>query len=355
MGRRLIKKRIKSVGLPPGTLIHVGDRKVEQVDIHVIEYNEVDVNEVHVTRPDDLSDLIDKNHVTWININGLHNLDLIEQIGQLFNIHPLVMEDIVNTEHRPKFEDYEDYLFIILKMLTYDEANQEVISEQVSLVLTAGTVITFQEKPGDVFQGIRDRIFNSKGRLRKFGADYLTYALIDAIVEQFYIIIEKIELRMEKVEEELIQSPSNKTLNAIHRLRHDILYLRNTGWPLREIMNEFVHDDIPFINKSTEIYLRDVYDHSVQILEILDTVRDMITGMLDTYLSGLSNRMNEVIKVLTIISTIFIPLTFLAGVYGMNFRHMPELEWKLGYPLVWLIIIVLSFSMIIYFKRKKWM
>ncbi|MBN1153367.1 magnesium/cobalt transporter CorA [candidate division KSB1 bacterium] len=355
MIKRLIKKRVSSVGLPPGTLIHVGDKKVERVDIHVIDYDENKVDEMHFSDPDDLSDIIRNNHVSWININGLHNMDVIEKIGNKFNIHPLVLEDILNTEHRPKFEDYENYLFIILKMLSYDETNQEVITEQVSIFLTSGSVITFQEREGDVFEGIRARIFQAKGRLRKMGVDFLTYALIDAIIEQFYLILEKVELRLESIEEELIKNPTSETLQEIHRLRRDVLYLRNTAWPLREITNEFIRDDLPFVQESTKMYLRDVYDHTIQILEILDTIRDMISGMLETYLSGVGNRTNEVMKVLTIIATIFIPLTFLAGIYGMNFHYMPELDWKLGYPVVWFIMIVISLVMICFFKRRKWL
>jgi len=355
MVKRLLRKRVKSVGLPPGTLIHVGEKKVEEVSIQIIDYNEDHVIDKHVTDLSELPVFLKNNHVTWININGLHNTDIIGKIGKTYNMHPLVMEDIVNTEHRSKFEDYEDYLFMIVKMLTYDDDKDEVVTEQVSFLLSSDSLITFQEREGDVFQSIRERIMSSKGRIRKMGADFLMYALVDAIIEQYYLILEKIELRLEKIEEELIKSPTNKTLQAIHNLRRDVLYLKSTVWPLREIANNIIRDEIPFIKESTHIYLRDVYDHSIQIFDVLETIRDMISSMLDTYLSSVSNRMNEVMKVLTIISTIFIPLSFIAGVYGMNFKFMPELDWIWGYPIVWLIMIAVTITMIVYFKRKKWM
>jgi magnesium transporter len=297
----------------------------------------------------------DKPTVTWINIDGIQRIDVIEKIGKHFNLHPLALEDIVNTGQRPKMEDFVDYIFVVLKMLYYDEKERETKAEQLSLVLGPNWVISFQENEGDVFDPIRERIRADKGRIRKMGADYLVYALIDAVVDNYFIILEKIGEKIEEIEDELVANPAPETLQAIHNLKRQMIFLRKSVWPLREVISRLERWESQLINKSTDIYLRDVYDHTIQVIDAIETFRDMLSGMLDIYLSSVSNRMNEVMKVLTIIATIFIPLTLVAGLYGMNFRYMPELEWPWGYPLVLFFMFAIGVLMLIYFRKKKWL
>ncbi len=354
MNRRM-KKRLKLLGQPPGTLVHIGEKKIENVKISIIDYDEKYFEEKKDVMVEECSSYIQKPTVSWINIDGLHNVDVIEEIGKEFNIHPLLLEDIVNTEQRPKIEDFDNYIFIILKMLTYDKDDVTIDSEQVSIILGSNFVISFQEREGDVFNPIRERIQQNKGRIRKTGADYLAYALIDAIVDNYFIILESFGERIESLEEELLKDPTPDTSAKIHNLKRELIFLRRSVWPLRELINILERGESSLIKKSTLIFLRDVYDHTIQVIDTVETFRDTITGMLDTYLSSLSNRMNETMKVLTIIATIFIPLTFIAGIYGMNFRYMPELEWRWAYPTVWIVILAVGISMFIFFKKKKWL
>jgi len=282
-------------------------------------------------------------------------VDIIEKIGNHFNIHPLILEDIVNTGQRPKMEDFIDYIFIVLKMLYYDEKENETKAEQVSLILGSNFVISFQESEGDVFDTIRKRIRSDRGRIRRMGADYLAYALIDAIVDNYFIILEKLGEKIEDIEDELVTNPAPATLQAIHDLKREMIFLRKSVWPLREVVSRLERWESPLINKSLDIYLRDVYDHTIQVIDSIETFRDMLSGLFDIYLSSVSNRMNEIMKVLTIIATIAIPLTVITGIYGMNFQSMPELQWWWSYPIVLLVMLTLGILMIIYFRRKKWM
>jgi magnesium transporter len=352
---RFIKRSKKSAGLPPGSLVHIGEKKTEKVKITLIDYDE---NNFFEKEPETIEECFrykDKKSVTWINIDGLHDVGLVEKIGQQFNLHPLVLEDILNTGQRPKTEDLDDYFFVVLKMLTYNEKEKMIESEQVSLVFSKNFVISFQEKPGDVFESIRNRIRNGKGRIRKMKADYLSYVLIDAIVDNYFSILEKIGDRVEDLEEELLQDPSTETMQRIHSLKREMLFLRKSVWPFREAINGLVRSESKIIQKTTMVYLKDVYDHTIQVIDTAETFRDMISGMLDVYLSTVSNKMNEVMKVLTIFAAIFIPLTFVAGVYGMNFQNMPELGWNLGYPMALMIMLLVGLVMLFYFKRKKWL
>lgn len=352
---KLIKKRSKKIGLPPGALVYTGKRKKGKVKITIIDYNENKFQEKEAKTVEECFPFKDKPTVTWINIDGVHQLDIIEKIGKYFKLHPLVLEDIVTTEQRPKMEDFGDHLFIVLKMLYYIEKNDEIISEQVSLILGSNFVISFQDTiEGDVFDPIRERIRNGKGRIRKMGTDYLAYSLIDAIVDNYFLILEKLGERIEFLEEELITNPSNKTLKIINNLKSEMIFLRKSVWPLREVISRLERGESSLIKKSNGIYFRDIYDHTIQIIDAIESFRDMLTGMIDIYLSSMSNRLNEVMKVLTIIATIFIPLTFIVGIYGMNFKDMPELSWHFGYPMVWLIMIAVGALMLFYFKRKKW-
>lgn len=297
----------------------------------------------------------EKPTVTWINIDGIHDVDIIERIGKNYGIHPLLLEDIVNTEQRPKIEDFEDYLFLILKMLSLDEEDREIKIEQVSLVIGPNYVLSFQEREGDVFDPLRDRIRRAKGRIRKMGADYLAYALLDAIVDGYFLILERIGDKIEGLEEDLISHPDTKILQAIHYLKREMIFLRRSVWPLREVISGMSRKESTLIKESTEIFLRDVYDHTIQVIDTIETYRDMVSGMLDTYLSSISNRMNEVMKVLTIFAAIFIPLTFVAGIYGMNFAFMPELGLKWGYFAALAVMASMAITMLIYFRRKKWL
>jgi len=352
---RLIKRLSKTIGLAPGTLMHVGDKRTERVKITIIDYDEKEFQEKEIRTIEESFHFRDTSTVTWINIDGIHEVEIIEKIGSHFGFHPLMLEDIVNTGQRPKLEDFEDYIFIVLKMLYFDEKAGEINAEQVSLIIGSNFVISFQEKEGDVFNHIRERIRSAKGRIRKTGADYLAYSLLDAIVDNYFLILEKSGERIGAMEEKVVANPTPQTLQIIHHLKRDIIFLRKSVWPLREVVNVLERSESKLIKKTTRIFLRDVYDHAIQVIDTIETYRDMVSGILDIYLSSVSNRMNEVMKVLTIIATIFIPLTFIAGIYGMNFQYMPELGWRFGYAMVWFVIGIVSFIMIAYFKRKKWL
>ncbi|KUO40707.1 MAG: magnesium transporter [Hadesarchaea archaeon DG-33-1] len=352
---RLIKKRLKKVGLPPGALVHIGEKKTEKVRITIVDYDKKKFQEKEAKKVEECFPFKDKPTVTWINVDGIHDPEIIKKLGDYFGMHPLVLEDILNTDQRPKMEDFDNYIYIVLKMLTYDDKSNEVVAEQVSLILGSNFVISFQEKEGDVFNPIRDRIRGDKGRVRKMGADYLAYALTDAIVDNYFTILEKIGERVEFIEEELVTNPTPGTLQTIHNLKRELIFLRKSVWPLREVINGLERGESPLIKGATKVYLRDVYDHTIQVIDTVETLRDMVSGMLDIYLSSISNKMNEVMKVLTIIATIFIPLTFVAGIYGMNFLNMPELEWYFGYPLVLLVMVAIGVTMLFYFRRKKWL
>ncbi len=293
--------------------------------------------------------------VNWINIDGLHQIEVLEKLGECYGFHPLVLEDILNTDQRPKMEDSGDYLYIVLRMLNYNDKSSEIETEQVSLILGPNFVFSFQEKEEDVFDPVRERIRNNKGRIRKMGADYLAYALLDSIVDNYFTIMEKLGETIEFLEEELVTQPVPETLQTIHQLKRELIFLRKAVWPLREVISGLERGELVLIKETTRVYLRDVYDHTIQVIDTIETFRDMISGMLDIYLSSVSNRLNSVMKVLTIIATIFMPLTFIAGIYGMNFKFMPELEWRWGYPMVWVLVIFISVFMLIYFKKKRWL
>jgi len=353
--KRTTRKRSSKAGLPPGTLVHVGEKKTESVKITFIDYDERSFQEKQVANIEECLKLKDTPTVSWINIDGIHDIELIEKLGRGFELHPLLLEDILSTGQRPKFEDYEKYIFIVLKMLSYNDVSQSVEAEQVSLVLGPNYVLSFQECVGDVFENIRDRIRNAKGRVRKMEADYLAYSLIDAIVDYYFFILEKFGEKIESIEEEVLGDPTEKTVQQIHSLKREMISLRKSVWPLRELIGGLQKSESPLIKETTDIYLRDVYDHTIQIIDTIESSRDIVSGMLEIYLSSLSNKMNAVMKVLTIIATLFIPLTFVAGIYGMNFKYMPELEWRWAYPILWLVMIAVAVIMLFYFRRKKWL
>ncbi len=352
---RFIKKRSKKAGLPPGTLVHIGEKKVERAKITIIDYDEAQLKEKEVERVEECFPFRDKPNVTWINIDGIHQVAILEKLGKHFDLHPLLLEDIMHTEQRPKMEDFEDYIFVVLKALYYDEKDNEIKPEQISLILGSTFVISFQEGEGDVFNTIRERIRKAKGRIRKMKADYLAYALVDTIVDHYFIVLEKLGEKIENMEEDLVTNPTPETLQAIHTLKRELIFLRKSVWPLREAVNSLERGESSLIHESTGIYLRDVYDHTIQVIDTIETFRDMVSGMLDIYLSSVSNKMNEVMKVLTIIATIFIPLTFIASIYGMNFKYIPELEWHWGYPAILFVMVAVGISMLAFFRRKRWL
>jgi magnesium transporter len=349
------QRRSRKAGLPPGSLVHIGEKKTERTKITIIDYDEQNFQEKEAKTVEECFAFKETATVTWINIDGVHDSDVVGKLGSHFGVHPLILEDIMTTQQRPKMEDMGDYIFIVLRMLSLSEKKKEVRSEQVSLILGSNFVISFQETEGDVFDSVRDRIRTGKGRLRKMRPDYLAYALIDSIVDNYFLTLEKLGEKVEFIEEELVSDPGRKTLQEIHILKREMIYLRKSVWPLREVISGLERVESDLIKESTGIFLRDVYDHTIQVIDTVETYRDMLSGMLDMYLSSVSNRMNEVMKVLTIIATIFIPLTFIAGVYGMNFRYMPELGWRWAYFVVLAFMAGIGIFMLILFKRKRWL
>lgn len=348
------KRRSKSAGLPPGTLIHVGEQKTAQVKITLLDYDEASLQEKELASVQECLPFRDRPTRTWINIDGLHQVDAIERLGKHFGLHPLVLEDIVNTEQRPKLEDFGEYMFLVTKMLSYDEAAQQVIMEQVSLVLGANFIMSFQEGAKDDFIPIRQRIINGNGRMRTMGVDYLLYALLDAIVDHYFLVLDKLGEQLEILEETLLANPTQAHLKAVHKLRREFILIRKAVWPLRDVVATLERRESALIKSATTIYLRDLFDHLARVIDTVENYRDLVSVLLDIYLSSLSNKMNEVMKTLTIITTIFIPLSFIAGIYGMNFEHMPELRWQWSYPAVLLVMVAIGVAMVFYFKKRKW-
>jgi magnesium transporter len=320
----------------------------------LLEFNEKEFIEKEFVDFDECFMHVKSDMVKWINVDGIHDTGLIQKIGEKFNIHPLTLEDIANTDQRSKFEDYENYLVSIMKMLLHDSV---IHAEQLAvIILEHNTVISFQEvHGGDAFDIIRTRIRQGKGRVRKMGADYLAYCLIDAVVDLYFVILEKFGDRIEVLEEELISDPSKETMKVLHGMKREMIFLRKAVWPMRELLNNFERCESKLIKKPTRLFLRDLYDHTIRVIDTVETFRDLLSGMMDIYLSSVSNRMNEVMKVLTIISTIFIPVTFIAGVYGMNFKYMPELDSPYGYWALWAVMLTVMLSLLFYFKRRKWL
>jgi magnesium transporter len=351
---RIVTKTSLKAGLPPGSLVHIGQEKVAKTRISIIDYNEKKCTELPDATIDECRVRGKSNTVTWINVSGIHETAVLEKLGASFNLHPLVMEDVMNATQRPKVEDYEKYLYIVVKMVYEDAKRNDIIEEQVSIILGKTYVISFQENGKDVFDQIRQRIRNNRGVIRKSGADFLTYALIDAVVDGYFEVIERFEDMIEFLEDKVVTEPSPENLRVIHDTKMETIMLRKSIWPLREMVGFLERGESSLIQKTTLVYLRDVYDHTIRLIDSVETIRDMLSGMLDIYLTNVSNRMNEIMKVLTIITTIFIPLTFIAGIYGMNFHYMPELSKWWGYPAVLGVMIVIVLFMLLYFKRKKW-
>ena len=331
-----------------------GNRK-EDIKITIIDYGKKNVHEEITKSIEEIFIYKNTQTVTWINLSTVKNIKIIKEIEKHFDLHPLILEDIIDTRQRPKIKDFGDSLFIVLKMLYYDKDNSTIKIEQVSVILGKNYVISFQEKEGDVFDPIRERIRNNIGNIRKAGTDYLVYCLIDAVVDNYFTTIEKMGEKIEKLEDKLISRPNPVNLRLVHKLKRDLAFLRKSVWPLREVINNMQIEESNLICQSTIPYLRDIYGHTIQVIDNVESLREIIAGVLDIYLSSTSNRMNEIMKVLTIIATIFIPLTFITGIYGMNFKFMPEIKWFWGYPAVLSVMLLIGVGMLIIFKKKKWM
>jgi magnesium transporter len=352
--RLFTRKMSQKAGLPPGTLIYVGEKKVEKVKIRVLDFDEAQFEEKELKTIEESFPFQDKPTVTWIDINGLHEVEIIEKLGSHFGLHPLLLEDILNTNQRPKMEDHGDYIFLVMKMLHSSDNNGEIKAEQVSIIIGSNFVISLQEHEGNVFNQVRDRIRKFKGRIRKSGSDYLAYTLLDAIVDNYFLILENVGEKIEDADQQLAANPSPSTLQHIRELKNTMIFFRKSIWPLRELVSALERCESTLVHESTGIYFRDVYDHTIQIIDTVESYRDIISGMVDIYLSSISNKMNEVMKVLTIFASIFIPLTFVAGIYGMNFDYMPELKWHPGYFAALGFMAFIVVILLIYFKRKKW-
>ncbi len=341
--------------MSPGSLVYVGERTDEPVKISIMDYNADRLDEFPNATVEDIQNCMANESVTWINISGIHDLAIVEKIGKLFDLHPLLMEDIVNTNHRSKIDDYENYLFMVLKMVFQEPEEASLLFEHVCLVIGPDYLISFQEREGDVFGPVRERLKKAKGRIRKSGVDYLAYALIDMIVDHYYVVLEQMGEDLEVIQEEALASPTTKTLNAIHDARHQVVFLRKTIWPMREMIASLLRGTSDLFHDDVMVYLQDVYDHVIQVIDTVETYRDLLSSTLDTYMSSVSNKMNEIMKVLTVMATLFIPLTFLAGVYGMNFKYMPELEWQYAYPVFWGLVVTVFLIMVLWFRNKKWL
>ncbi len=350
-------KARKKAGLPPGTLIYAGNKtEKEKARITLFSFNEEIFEEKECADVEECFQFFEKkNNVNWLNIDGLHETEVVEKIGKMLNIHPLTQEDILNTEQRPKIEEYAEYIYIVLKMIYPDGSGDDLLSEQVSILLGANYVVTFQEVKGDIFAPVKERLRTGKGRVRTMSADYLAYLLMDALVDNYFIILEKFGEEIEGIEEVLLKNPQTETLHRIHNLKWDLLSMRKSLWPLREEINNLIKTESSLVKQSTFLYLRDLYDHTIRAVEIIETLRDLISGMLEIYLSSISNRMNEVMKVLTLIATIFMPLTLVVGIYGMNFEFMPELHIRWAYPAVLFLMLGVGVGMVFYFKKRKWL
>ncbi|MCL4108032.1 UNVERIFIED_CONTAM: hypothetical protein GTU68_017060 [Idotea baltica] len=339
--------------MSPGSLIHIGDIHEQQPRVTVTHYNK-NMHETYEVKS--LAEIIDKkpdDSLTWVNIEGLNNIELIDSLGKEFNIHPLVLEDILHTNQRPKFEEFEDFHYIVLKNLSLKSS--EIIYEQISILLLKNYVFTFREKRDNLFEPVEVRLKNAKSRFRNLGTDYLAYVILDLIVDQNFILQEKLDEIIDDTEEELLGNPDSATLSKIQKIKRELIFMRRTVSPLRELLSSILRHEGELISEKTQIYYKDIYDHVLRISETIELQRDMVYGLLDMYQTFMSNRMNEIMKVLTVFASIFIPLTFLAGIYGMNFEYMPELKWRYAYPVLWLVFIIVTIGLLYYFRKKKWL
>ena len=350
------KRRMRKSGLPPGALVHTGTPSTEPTSIRIFNFDGESVHEQVVSDAVECAAAQDISATTWIDIDGVHQVELVKKLGDAFGIHPLTQEDILNMSQRPKAESFNKYIYIVVQMLRFDEEQMNIASEQVSIVLCKGCVLSFQEHTnGDVWQPIRDRIRNNKGRIRQMGPDYLACALLDTIVDNYFEVIEKLEDRVETLEEQLLEGRDEGVMQAVQHLKREGLFLRHAIWPMRELINVLYKEDSPLIDTNTRIYFKDIYDHVVQAIDFVEGLRDNATTLFEIHSTILNRRLSETMKVLTLFSAVFIPLTFIVGVYGMNFEHIPELHWRWSYPVLWLLMICMGSAMVYFFRRKRWL
>lgn len=350
-----MQKHRNKAGLSPGSLVFVGNKRTDKTAINIIQYNTSEIKELKTEDHLDAGDVLNSTDIFWIDVKAIHDVSLISEIGAQFDIHPLILEDILNTKQRPKIEFFDNYIYIVLKMLTWNAKKKNIKTEQISLIVGSNYVISFQEIEDDIFEPLRERIRRGKGRIRGMGSDYLAYAMLDITVDNYFIALEGIGEHMELLEDQLLKNPNDDILKEIYVVKRENLLLRKSVWPLREINAQLERYDSPLIRKKTRPFLRDLYDHTMHVIDNVETYRDMIAGLLELYISTLSNKTNDVMKVLTIIATIFIPLTFIVGVYGMNFEHMPELHWPWAYFAVMAVMGIIALLMLWYFRKKKWL
>jgi magnesium transporter len=341
-------------GQPPGSPVYTGEKTEVPIRISVIQYSKEELLEKELDTIEQTYDYLEGTQTAWININGLHEPEIIAGIGNRIGIHALIIEDILHTHQRPKLEDLGSGIYLVLRMLSIHPDSREVLSEQISFVLADRALVTFQESPGDIFDGVRERIRKQQGRVRRMGADYLLYVLTDVVVDYYFKVLEELGERLESIESDLMENPYPEMLNQIYAMKREVLYIRKAVWPLREAVSSLARAESSLIAEGTTVYLRDLYDHTIQIIDTIESFRDMLSGVQDLYLSSLGNKTNQVMKVLTIIATIFIPITFIAGIYGMNFDVIPELHWRYGYAAVWTLMILMVLVMLFYFRNKKW-
>jgi len=344
----------RNVGLPPGSVVFVGDEKTGPVQFSVLDYTVDRLEEAKLQSVEDILPYRDSPTTTWINASGVHDEEVVRAIGDHFGLHPLIQEDIVHTGQRPKLESYDDHVYVVSKMLYHDDVEDHLRAEQVSFVLGGNYLLSFQEDPGDIFDPVRRRIREGRGHIRSRGTDYLTYALLDVIVDHYFVILEELGGRTEEIEDAVLDDPQPETQERINDLRRDLIFMRRLTWPVRELLSQLERLDSPLWSEETRPFVRDTYDHAVQVLDLVESLRDVVGGLTDLYMTSLSNRMNEIMKVLTIIGTIFIPLTFVAGIYGMNFEYMPELTVRYGYPAVMAAMAAMALALLLYFRRKEW-
>ncbi len=353
--RRKRQKQKSKLGMAPGSLVFTGKQKMSEVDISVLKYSENGCDESSPKSIDEVITILNSSeNVTWVNIDGLHDEKSIEQICTFLGVHKLSMEDILSIGQRPKLEEYNNYLQAAIKLLSLDAEEDTIDYEQISFILKGNVLVSFQEKTGDIFSGVRTRIKEAKGMIRKRGADYLLYALLDSVVDHYFIIIESFSEKLEDLETELLDNPDQNSLNKLHALRRETLLLRRSIYPLREMVSKFEKLEEPILNSDIKVFIRDLYDHTIKVIENIEVLRDMSSGLIDLYMNSASNKMNEIMKVLTIMSAIFIPITFIAGLYGMNFVNIPELQYRNGYFIVLGVMLIVLIGMLIFLKRKKW-
>ncbi|MCB9717249.1 MAG: magnesium/cobalt transporter CorA [Myxococcales bacterium] len=352
---RLVRRSVKRPGAAPGTLVHTGLQKVERTRVRTLDYDVERLTESELGDIEECFPLKDSPTVSWINVDGLHDVELIRELGEHFGWHPLMLEDIVSVGQRSKMEAYDGYLYLVLPMLSWDPEGRHVVEEQLSLVLGERYVFTFQERFGDVFEEVRGRLRAGRGRIRSRGADYLAYALMDAVVDHYFTVLEKVGDVTEEIEGEVLDDPKHSTIGRLHSLKRELISVRRAVWPLREVFSRLLRAEDEHLSSETRIFQRDVYDHTVQVVDTVEALRDVVSGTVDLYLSTVGYRTNEVMKVLTIMASIFIPLTFLAGLYGMNFDYLPELHVHWAYPVLLLSMAAIAVSMVVFFKRKGWL